>query len=94
MTAQTLPLFPAVKESLPVQAVKKSFTTRIEIFSGPDRLGRYGHFLFWHEPDPCYCLTCGADPSRGCACYGRRTERGQVFNVPLPEWAKGKWVRA
>lgn len=50
-------------------------TRRIEIHSGPDRLGRYSYTLYWiatyHPGDP-----------KG---EHRVAERGQSFHGPLPD---------
>ena len=54
----------------------------IQIFSGPDQMGRYVYFAHRYDPTPPYCGVCGADPSRNCGHYGPRT-RGQVFNAKL-----------
>lgn len=79
MTRAQRSLFPVGKESQ---------TPRIEIFSGPDSNGRYGYLILWDDPHPHFCLTCGARSDAGCGCYDLTHERGQVYQAPLPEWAK------
>lgn len=59
---------------------------RIEIEDGPDLQGRFHYFLYWDDPLPVCCPTCGACSSKNCACYGP-CERGQYFFAPIPAWA-------
>ena len=53
-------------------------TKRIEIHSGPDRLGRYMYTMFW--PDNYF-------PGHPDGEYIER-ERAQVFHTTLPDWYK------
>ena len=57
---------------------------KIEIISGPDILGRFVYWKKWEDTQPAYCLSCGADPTRKCECYGKTTERAQIFHAKLP----------
>ena len=52
----------------------KTKYTRIEVVSGPDAMGRYGHFRYWladyHPGHP--------------DGENRRAERGHIFHAALP----------
>jgi hypothetical protein len=60
----------------------------ITTISGPDERGRYLYLTEWEDKNPPYCLTCGDDPSRGCACWGKRTTRGQMHRGIPPATAR------
>lgn len=51
------------------------FYTRVEIFSGPDEQGRYGHFRYWMSD---------YHPGHPKGEY-RTAERGQVHFSALPD---------
>ena len=60
---------------------------KIVILSKPDSVGRVQYEGRWPVEHPPYCLTCGADPERGCGCYGAIKERRQMF-FGIPEQAQ------
>lgn len=59
-------------------------TTWVELLSGPDERGNYGYSLYWPDPNPASCLTCGSNPG-SCDCYGNNKTRGQIFWGRPPE---------
>ena len=61
------------------ECVPEGVTWVSEITSGPDSQGRYTYVKSWYVEHPCYCLTCGKDPSMNCECYGKNKIRSQVF---------------
>lgn len=63
----------------------------IEVIEGPDGLGRYRYLAWWYVERPPSCLTCGADETRGCACYDRWHYRCQVYRAPLPQPLPPAW---